>query len=227
MDETSGATAIETAERVLAELVAKRDTLAGRMAELSAERQRIAFVALAGGDAKARKHLDQLNTEGATLAGEAESIEAAIAEAIARVAAAQNAEALAADREQAAALRAALGDVADCARKIDGAFETIVAESQRYDDLVGLIVHKLGGSRVLGGNAPNVARIFALRALETMLGKTPWRREFRPVPPLERRSFSDLICGRDHAGSRTPGWAERIEADVAARLGETGKAEAA
>jgi hypothetical protein len=61
-------------------------------------------------------------------------------------------------------------------------------------------------------------KVLGLLALKTALMGTPiWSREFEHIPPNQRRKFKDLIGG----------WADTIEKDIAARLGEEEKERAA
>jgi hypothetical protein len=92
---------VEQAEHVLNNLQQKREVLVARGHSLGEERGKISFAAHAGGDAKARKQLDELNRELALHDAELRSLDCAIAEAAARVKTAQAAEARAADGQRA------------------------------------------------------------------------------------------------------------------------------
>lgn len=109
-------TDVKTALQTLASLDDKRKALVAKATELDAERKQIAFAAHSSNDSKARARLDTINLEYATFASEMNSLTEAITEANSRLAAAQAAEALAADREKAkqiAALNAKLKEELD------------------------------------------------------------------------------------------------------------------
>lgn len=202
---------VETAERIVADLAAKRDILTARGADLSSERQAIAYAAHTG-DKAARKRLDAVNAESAGLAAEAESLDAAIAEANIRVIAAQEAAALAEDRERARELRATLADFRQCGRSLSETMARLVADSVRLQELLTKI-------NALGAANPSHAQLNVLGqlALLTALRQTPWGRDFEPVAPNSRTDFEKL----------TAGWAAMIDATVSRRLGEPVKGEAA
>ena len=72
---------IEVAEKTLAALTDKRDRAVARTEAIADERRSIGFAVHADGDPKARKRLDQLNIDAATITSELAGIDAAIAEA--------------------------------------------------------------------------------------------------------------------------------------------------
>jgi predicted translin family RNA/ssDNA-binding protein len=84
-------TAIEWVEKTLSQLADKRERALKRSQEISAERAQIGYAAHAKGDQKAIKRLEQLNLDVVNMSGEVASIDAAIAEAQKRLAAAQQA----------------------------------------------------------------------------------------------------------------------------------------
>jgi multidrug resistance efflux pump len=112
-------TDVQAIERTLSGLTAKRDHIAARIQEIAAERKALGFKVHAEADPKARKHLDALNAEGATIAGELESVTAAISEAQSRVAAARAAEAQAAAVANAKVVRELLGSFREAGEELD------------------------------------------------------------------------------------------------------------
>jgi hypothetical protein len=93
-------TEVEEATKIIATLEDKRQHLNQRAVELADERNKIAFGAHVDGDAKARKRLDAINLELATMASEQSSVDAALTEANNRLAIAKQAEARTTDRTQ-------------------------------------------------------------------------------------------------------------------------------
>jgi len=91
-------TEVDKAETTIATLEDKRKHLNQRAIELADERNKIAFGAHVENDAKARKRLDAINLELATMASEQSSVDAALVEAQSRLAIAKQAEARTADR---------------------------------------------------------------------------------------------------------------------------------
>jgi hypothetical protein len=81
---------IEAVEKVIAGLTDKHDRAVARIAEIAAERQRLAFTAYATEDKAARVRLDQLRADAVFMNGELADINDAIAEANERLAAARN-----------------------------------------------------------------------------------------------------------------------------------------
>lgn len=216
---------VASVEKVLADLQKRQAALNDRATALNGERRGLAFDAETG-DAKARKRLDEIAAEEARLAGELRNVTAAIATGGARLTAARDAETKAADREVAREQRRLVKELSDVVRRLDAALEISTKESLKFDDIVNRL-HSLDRDNIVTVSAVGIARIFAIRVWRTALMKTPWRRDFEPVPPGERRTFSDLVLGRvDQHGVRTPGWAERLEAAIARRLGETEHEEA-
>ena len=108
---------VEKAQEVLADLNAQREALIARGQELEQRRQEIAFKAHTGSKAE-RAQLDQINSEAITHDYELKSLDAAIAEATKRLAAADQAEALAQDRENARSLARGRGQVCRPCRRL-------------------------------------------------------------------------------------------------------------
>jgi hypothetical protein len=186
---------IAKAEQVLAELNAKREQLIARGHELAEQQQAIAFDAHTGSK-KERTKLDEINSELLTHDYELRSIDAAIAQAAKKLAAADQAQALEQERENAQALRAKVDEFMSHAIAIDKAFTVMIEEANALEST-------LKEMHLLGSSFPSRAQLDALgaRALKTVLMQTPWRREFDHLAPSERQSFPKLVGD----------WAARIE----------------
>jgi hypothetical protein len=122
----------------------------------------------------------------------------AIAEATRRLAAADAAEALAADKDNARKLREVVDQFMEHAIAIDQAFQTVTKEAVALEEALKQI-------HSLGCQFPSRAQLDSLgaRALLTALQSTPWRREFETISPSQRQSFASL------AGQ----WVDRIIAN--------------
>jgi predicted translin family RNA/ssDNA-binding protein len=110
---------VAQAEKTLNTLRDKREMLVACGVELGEERTRLAFAAHAGDDPKARARLDEINREAALHDSELRSLDAAIAEAAVRVERAQRAEAQAADKASALALRKTVNEIGECMHYAD------------------------------------------------------------------------------------------------------------
>jgi hypothetical protein len=180
-------TEVEIAERTVATLTDKRDRAALRVQQIAEERKAIGFAVHVHGDSKARTKLDKLNVEGATIAGELESVNAALAEAQSRLEAARLAEARKADKRAALALRKS--------------FARFVALSEQMDQVLGAVVTisaemnaAIAEIHACGHGAPSGQQwlSYGERAMHTQLVRTPWARSFQPLGHNERRTFAAL-----------------------------------
>jgi hypothetical protein len=97
--------AIEKANCDLASLEEQREVLFSRAKLLTKERDQIAFAALTANDKRARERLKEINTEDTSLGANLASVEAALVVARQNLSDAKAAEAQAADRANALALR--------------------------------------------------------------------------------------------------------------------------
>jgi hypothetical protein len=97
--------AIEKANCDLASLEEQREALFSRAKLLTKERDQIAFAALTANDKRARERLKEINTEDTSLGANLASVEAALVVARQNLSDAKAAEAQAADRANALALR--------------------------------------------------------------------------------------------------------------------------
>jgi hypothetical protein len=167
-------TNVESAERVLADLQAKRDQSVADGHKLGEERARIAFQAHTG-DKGARRRLDEVNLEIARLESDRSGLDSAIAEANSRVQQAQAAEASAADRQRA---KQAQTVAAQIGARLKRAHASL---SNGFDELAAA-ERELSELHALGVTHPNHAafRVNAVLALKTLLRRLPagWRRDF-------------------------------------------------
>jgi hypothetical protein len=188
---------IAKAQAVLADLNAQREKLIARSHELEERRQAIAFEAHTGNKAQ-RTKLDEINNEALTQEYEVKSLDSAIAEATRRLAAADQAAALAQDKENAQALRAVVDKFVAQAIAIDASFAAMVTSANALEEALKEV-------HLLGCPFPSRGQLDALgaRAMKTALMKTPWTREFEHLAPSERTSFTQLV----------ETWSERIEAN--------------
>lgn len=197
---------VEAAEKTLASLSDKRDRAAARVREIAEERGAIAFNAHVDGDQKARKRLDQLNLDAATITSELAGIDAAIAEATTRLDRARHAEATKQDRQRAAELRKAYNHFIELSAELDAALALVVENAGAMKATVDEI-HRLGGGAPTGQQFLTFGEL----ALQSSLMQTPWARAFRHLSPRERRTFTALA--RDWSGGATA-------TNIAQRLGE-------
>jgi chromosome segregation ATPase len=212
---------IEKATQTLDELTLNRDALVGRGVELEEQRQRVAYAAHTG-DVAARKRLDTLNRESGMHASELASLDAAIAEATARLEAARKTEATAADRAKGLKLRdELLPRFIEHGRTIDSTLKLLVEESDA-------LVETLRAIHALGAKFPSEQQlqINAGMVIATAMMASPWHREFRHLAPHERRTFANLLAGQivgDGVHVRSS-WTAAIERHIKQLLGETADA---
>ena len=112
-------TELEKTKATVAELMRKRDKTTEHWKNLTAERSAISYAALAEGNEKAKRRLEQINADGAKVNAELESIDAAIRVAKEKVGQAEQVEQRAEAKANALKLRdqykrfVKLADVAD------------------------------------------------------------------------------------------------------------------
>jgi len=197
---------VSDAEAAISNLEAKRSVLIERGSELATIRASVAYKALNDDDPTARETLSRVNKETAEHGSELASIDAALVTARQRLEAAQRAEAKAADRAKAVELRAALKQFEQHAAGVDSALEVLIASCNGMQDAL-TAMHRCGS------NFPSDAQLQSLggRVLLGALSKTPFRRNFETVPPLERdRSMARIAQG----------WSDTVERSIAQRLGD-------
>ena len=205
-------TEVDAATKTLNDLLDQRDQLTGRSAKLADERQKISFAAHTG-DKGAKDKLRKINDETVFHNVELESVDAAIAEANARLDAARQAEAQTADREQALAVRAKLNRFTELGLLLDDCIADFVGAANEMNATLRDI-------NALGCASPNSSqmRVLATLAMKTFVMQIPWTaKEWEHLAPNQRKSFKELVSG----------WHDMIENHISARLGEQSKTEAA
>src|SRR5277367_457118 len=115
-------TEFEKANRDLNNLEEQREALFSRAKLLSKQRDQIAFAALTAGDKHAKARLAEINTEDIGLAANIASVEAALTVARANLNVAQQAEAIAAVKANALALRGKLAQFKELGAVLDDCF---------------------------------------------------------------------------------------------------------
>jgi hypothetical protein len=197
---------VSDAEAVISNLEAKRDALVERGRQLGEIRASYAFAAHARNAETARRKLDQVNKETAEHGSELASIDAALVTARQRLEAAQRHEAKQADREQAKALRDALQQFIQYAAGVDSALEVLVSSCNGMQESL-TAMHRSGTT------FPSDAQLQSLgtRVLLGALSKTPFRRGFETVPPLERDRSMARIAQQ---------WGDTVERSIQQRLGD-------
>jgi len=161
----------------------------GRKLELGGERDEIAYKAHVERDAKAAKRLAEINAEFGHLENEIASLNAALAEAGRRAAAASAAEAAEAERQRAEKAALIVPRLVELGATMDQVSATYVDGFREIEKLLNEL-ERLGvptPSRALVSVNMNRAHDSAL---------TPLGDKFvRPIPPTQKRSFSFLLKG--------------------------------
>jgi len=197
---------VSDAEAAITRLEGKRSELLARGDELATIRASVAYKALNDDDASARSALDRVNKETAEHGSELASLDCALATARQRLEAAQRYEAKQADRAKAVELRAALKQFEQHAAGVDSALEVLVSSCNGLQESLTLM-HRCGS------NFPTDAQLQSLggRVLLGVLSKTPFRRNFETLPPLERdRSMARIVAQ----------WSDTVKRSIQQRLGD-------
>jgi hypothetical protein len=207
---------LETAEKILGELMAKRDAHAKRGAGLIEARGEISYAANTG-DQVARKKLDALNHEFALHQSELENFAAAIAEATKRVDAARRDEAEATTRTNAREAREIWAEVVEDLYAADNA---MVEANAR----INAAYSKLRTMHSLGAKFPSAQQFIVNGAMvaSTSLMPTPWHREFRHLSPHEKRTWKGLLEGLPDVpnSAKRIGWKVIVDNQLREILGE-------
>jgi hypothetical protein len=202
-------TAVELAEKTLRDLHETKDALTHRIKLLSDQKQKISFAAHTG-DKGARAKLNAIIIEAGIHGGELESIEAALQEANQRLVAARAAEALAANRKQALALRDMNAKMTELAQQADDAAWDYISSLLAIKTL-NEEMHKLGAERP----SSEQVRVNLVIATKSMLQALPsnWVTEFgfSLLLPSQKKTPKAIVAA----------WHDSIETDIARRLGET------
>jgi hypothetical protein len=204
--QTTDPTSVADAEQAISNLEAKRDALVERGRQLDQVRASYAFAAHARGDETAARKLDQVHKETAEHGSELASIDAALKTAHVRLEAAKRHEAKQADREQAKALCDALQQFVQHAAGVDSALEVLISSCNGLQESL-VAMHRAGSQ------FPSDAQLQSLggRVLLGALSKTPFRRNFETLPPLERDRCMSMVVQQ---------WSDTVERSLAQRLGD-------
>jgi hypothetical protein len=209
---TNQTPSVASAEQMLQRFERERMELIERKAALADKRRNVAYDAHAG-DGSASKLLDGVHREAVELEARIAGLDDAIAEAKHRLEAAQQDEARAVDRAKAVELRAALKRFVEHGAGVDAALEVLI-ESCNGMERALVEMHRCGST------FPSDAQLQSLggRVLLAGLSKTPFRRNFETVPPLERNRSMARI---------TQQWSDTVERSIQQRLGDQTTIEAA
>jgi dGTP triphosphohydrolase len=157
-------------------------------AALITERDEISYLALVDRDKKSIERLNSINDELRNQTTRAETVQAALKGAIRRETAARHDEARKADRLKAKSLRdELLPQLTDHCEKLDEALATLVAHIDGATEVV---------RKINAAGAGPLERLFLLNGVKVVkaaMWRTPWRQEFRPIPPNERHVFKELL----------------------------------
>jgi hypothetical protein len=197
---------VTEAEQAISNLESKRQALVARRDELATNRASVAFKALHEDDATAKSVLERINKESIEHDHQLASVDAALVTAKARLDSAKRAEARAADRAKAVELRAALQQFNQHAAGVDAALEVLIASCNGLQE-------SLTAMNRCGSAFPTDAQLqsFGGRVLLGALSKTPFRRNFETLPPLERDRSMARIAQQ---------WSDTVERDLQRRLGD-------
>jgi hypothetical protein len=181
-------------DEIVATLEEKLSQAKARQMAISGERKTVSLAAHMG-SADDRTRLDQLNHEGAILSGELESIEAAIAEAQARIANAKAAAAIDAERQKREATVRLADELRGHAEKIDSLWRASIDEYL-------VLQQKLHDIAQAGVGRPSLHQVQSAcrRALISAFIGTPL--QFQLLAIGERHTVQNLV------GS----WARNVEA---------------
>jgi hypothetical protein len=202
---TTSEQSVANAEALLQRFSRDRDELIERKVALADKRRNVAYAAHAG-DGAASKLLDGVHREAAELEGRIAGLDDAITEAKHRLEAAKQHEAKQADRERAKALRQALNRFCQCGAGVDAALEVLIESCNGMQQAL-IEMHRWGSS------FPSDAQLLSLggRVLLGALSRTPFRRDFETLPPLERNRTMSAIVQQ---------WSDTVERSIQQRLGD-------
>jgi hypothetical protein len=178
------------AEQQLRDVIQKRDKVAARAEQLSEARKKIGFAVFADNDAKARRQLDALNVEGATLAGELEALESATSEAQRRVEVAQRRKSVAADQDKARELLKLADEFDSQVHRLAAAGDAMVAALTALDQMQAKM-RSLGAQRPTGQQLD----VMTARAVVSMIMAAKLNQQcgVHFLAPDERKQFADLL----------------------------------
>jgi len=197
---------LSTAQTTLAGLVAERDRISARLADIAGERQAIAHKALTGNE-EARATLIGLKDEAHRLAETAVDVESALRQAERDVTAARQGVASLASRDQ--ARREA--DMANRLEELGAAADSALAEFITAYGQIEDITHQIGADHL----SPEIVRVNMSLAIQTALMGPRLQTEF--IAPGYRTNIGALV----------ESWAAGVKARAALVLGARAKRRAA
>jgi hypothetical protein len=196
--------AVAAAEATLSGFQKQKDALLDKQTMLAERRRVAAYDAHTQGDVKL---IDGLAEEGVRLDHRIAGINDAIAEAERRLQQAQDHAAREVEREQAKELLEHLKQFRQYGDQVDRALQVLVLAT------VGL-ENTLTEINRCGSSFPSQAQLLSLggRVLLAAMSKTPFRRNFETLPPLERdRSMAAIV----------EQWCTTVERSITQKLGGT------
>jgi hypothetical protein len=202
--------AIEKANRDLASLEEQREAIFSRAKRLHKERDAIAFAALTANDKQAKDRLREINLEDTSLGANLASVEAALVVARQNLSDAKAAEALAADRANALALREKLKRFVELGLILDDCFADFRTAAIEMKSVLDDI-HNLGQV------APTAMqfKVNCDLAFKTAVQGTPfWSQDFPVLGHGQKKTFRSLV----------ENWSANIEANIERRLGSNKEA---
>jgi hypothetical protein len=204
MSEQINETAVEQAQRIVADLEQKRRALIERGRELDEARKRLSFDAHTG-DAKSKAALDKANTEAARHGLDMENLVSAIAQGEANVVAAQRAAAAEEDKAAAREVAKVLDQLAGHAEVVDDCLADLITAGDHLRASLNAL-HELDVRHI----SHEMLATYGHLAILTALNRTIWRRGFETLAPGQRKNFADVVGA----------WRTSLMADVKRRLGE-------
>jgi hypothetical protein len=206
IDPVEQATAqVREAERVVAELIAQHAAVTGREQRLTAERSKIAFAAHGSKNAKAKTRLSAITRELFDIGSDIASLDAAMNEARARLAAAKQKAAHEVEKRRCGEAIADLDELLGHAHGIDSLLRQYAAEITVLDQCAQRV------SAVAGRPDRSLVRVALNRSLSAAL--TAHRGIFENIPLLPPRERHPLSHWAD-------AWAVSIRAALAQRIAE-------
>jgi hypothetical protein len=196
--------AVTAAAAVLGELELKHAKLVEAWRELVQRRQEISFDAHTGVVAK-KKDLDTIISQITTHDQQVLSVEAAIAEAQARVVAARLKEEREQEKASARELKKLIGDMLEHGAVVDDCLADLVNAGNNLKECFD----RLSQLRI---SSPRFEQLEVMGhlAILTALNASIWKRGFETLAPNQRKNFTDVIAA----------WRTMLMAGVEARLGE-------
>jgi hypothetical protein len=196
---------VREAERMVAELIAQHAAVTAREQRLSAERSKIAFAAHGSKNVKAKTRLSEIHRELAEIGSNIASLDAAVNEAKARLAAAKQRVAHEVEKRRCAEAMTGLDELVGRAHGIDSLLRQYVAEITALDQCAQRVC------AVAGRPDRSLVRVALNRSLSAAL--TAHRGIFENIPLLPPRERHPIAWW-------TKQWAASIKATLAQRIAE-------